>query len=287
MKLILLILSIGWAGLPLRQSPLPAYQIFDQKGKAVDYADLLEAAASAELVLFGELHDNPIAHWLELELTQSLYAKKEGNVLLGAEMFETDNQLLLNEYLSGQIRQKNFEEEAKLWPNYKTDYKPLVEFAKENNTGFVATNIPRRYASMVFHKGLPSLAHLSEAAKTLLPPLPIEVDLELPGYKALLGMGGEGHSSQNFPHAQAAKDACMGYFITKNLPEDGTFIHYNGTYHSNGFEGIHWYVQYYRPETQTLTIATVTQSEISQLSEENIGIANFVICVPESMTRTY
>lgn len=265
----------------------PAYVIYDKEGKEVSYEDMLKKASKSDVVLFGELHNNPISHWLQLELTKDLYKERKGKIMLGAEMFETDNQLLLNEYLSGQIREKNFEEEAKLWPNYTTDYKPLVDFAKENNTGFVATNIPRRYASMVFHQGLNSLNSLSDNAKELLPPLPIEVDLELPGYKALLDMAGDGHGGENFPNAQAVKDATMGYFISKALVKKGTFIHYNGAYHSDNYEGISWYIHKYVPGTQIVTISTVTQEDISSIAEENKGKADFVICVPESMTTTY
>lgn len=264
-----------------------AYQIFDKEGKVVDYKEMIQKAKKANVVLFGELHDNPISHWLELEFTKDLYKAQNGEVILGAEMFETDNQLLLNEYLSGQINERNFEKEAKLWPNYKTDYKPLINFAKENNTGFVATNIPRRYASMVYYKGLNSLNSLSDAAKKLLPPLPINVNMELPAYKALLDMDGDGHSDINFPHAQIVKDASMGYFISNAIPESGTFIHYNGTYHSDDFEGISWHIQQYTPEIEIMTISTVTQKDISALEEENEKKADFIICIPESMTKTY
>ena len=100
-------------------------------------------------VFFGENHNDPISHWLQFELTKSLFNKHKTNLMLGAEMIESDNQIQLNEYLRGFIREKDFEKESKLWTNYKTDYKPLVNFAKENNLHFVATNVPRRFASMV------------------------------------------------------------------------------------------------------------------------------------------
>jgi len=106
---------------------------------------MLKEAADADIVLFGELHDNPISHWLQLELTKDLYDLKKDKLVLGAEMFESDNQVILDEYLSGKILQSSFESEARLWSNYKTDYKPLVEFARINKLKFVASNIPRRY----------------------------------------------------------------------------------------------------------------------------------------------
>ncbi|HPR57522.1 MAG TPA: ChaN family lipoprotein, partial [Bacteroidales bacterium] len=100
----------------------PAYTLFDQKGKEVTYQDLIKAASEAEIVLFGELHNNPISHWLQYELTCDLHELHGQQLILAAEMFEADNQLLLDEYISGTIRQRNFEDEAKLWNNYETDY---------------------------------------------------------------------------------------------------------------------------------------------------------------------
>lgn len=269
-----------------------AYSIFNSEGKETTYAQMLENAQNSELVFFGELHDNPIAHWLEFELTSDLYKVKKQNLVLGAEMFESDNQLILNEYLEGLINQKNFEAEARLWNNYKTDYKPLVELAKTNSLKFIATNVPRRYASMVSAGGFDALTKLSDDAKHFLAPLPIDYNPDLPGYKAMLQMGGmhggmvpEGMS--NMPKAQAIKDATMAYFIMQNLMETGTFIHFNGSYHSNNHEGIVWYIIKSKPNIKLITIAAVTQANVSALDDENKGIADFIIVIPESMTRTY
>ncbi|MFV0268454.1 MAG: ChaN family lipoprotein [Draconibacterium sp.] len=157
----------------------PAYLLFDKDGKKVKYEKMLKQIQEVDVVLFGELHDNPISHWLQLELTKDLYELKGKNLVLGAEMFESDNQVILDEYLSGKISQRNFEDEMKLWPNYKTDYKPLVEFAKDSGLYFVATNVPRRYAALVNKNGFEGLEELSDEAKTFLPPLPPAYDSTL------------------------------------------------------------------------------------------------------------
>src|SRR5690554_5028623 len=125
---------------------------------------MVNELALTDIALFGELHDNPIAHWLQIELCHRLNNKEKG-LVLGAEMFETDNQLILDEYLTGLISQRRFEGEARLWNNYKTDYKPLVEFARENSIPFIATNIPRRYASMVASSDFKALDSLTAEAK--------------------------------------------------------------------------------------------------------------------------
>jgi len=178
----------------------PAYKLFREDGKKVKYEKMLEAASDADIVLFGEFHTNPISHWLQLELSSDLYEKRGEDLLLGAEMFEADNQLILDEYLAGHITEAKFEEEARLWKNYKTDYKPLVLLAKENELTFVATNIPRRYANMVFKKGVVSLDSLSVEAKAFMAPLPLEYDTSLSCYKQLMGSG-------NGPKAESTKPA--------------------------------------------------------------------------------
>jgi uncharacterized iron-regulated protein len=151
--------TIGWA-----QNKI-AYQLFTKEGKKTTYKKLFKEAVTADVVLFGEYHDNSVVHWLQLELTKDLAEKMK--LVLGAEMLEADNQKQLNQYLKGEITQKQFDSTARLWKNYKTDYKPLVDFAKEKKFPFVATNIPRRYASMVFKNGLEELEKLSAEEKKL------------------------------------------------------------------------------------------------------------------------
>src|SRR5690606_28139935 len=211
----------------------PAYQLFDSKGKKTTYKKLVKASENSELILFGEYHDNPISHWLQLALTKDLYKTK--SLVLGAEMIERDNQLQLNQYLSGEINQKGLDTLARLWKNHKTDYKPLVDFAKENKLHFVATNIPRRYASMVYRGGFEVLDTLSVNQKEWIAPLPIKYDASLPQYQKMLEMA-QGHGGDNLPKAQAIKDATMGYSILENLKPNSVFVHYHGSYHSDFYE---------------------------------------------------
>ncbi|MBV6428631.1 MAG: hypothetical protein KIPDCIKN_03166 [Haliscomenobacter sp.] len=268
----------------------PAYRIFHSNGKEASYEDLLKKAQKADAFFFGEQHNNPICHWLQLEITQDLYTAKNGAILLGAEMFERDNQLLLEEYLSGKVNQKNFEDEAKLWNNYATDYKPLVEFAKSKNIPFIATNVPRRYANLVFRQGLEALDSLPSASKAFIAPLPIEVDLNLPSYQEMLKMMGghaAGPANLNFPKSQAIKDATMGHSIARNLKKGHVFIHYNGTFHSDLKEGTVWYLMKYAPRTEVVTLASVEQKDLSQLEEENKNKGDFILVIPATMTKTY
>jgi len=150
------------------KSDKPAYVLFDKDGKNVKYEKMLKQLEVADVVLFGELHDNPISHWLQLELTRDLHKIKGDELVLGAEMFESDNQLILDEYITGIIFESKFEAEARLWPNYKTDYKPLIDFAWDEDLKFVASNVPRRYASLVSSEGFEGLEKLSDEAKSLI-----------------------------------------------------------------------------------------------------------------------
>ncbi len=265
-----------------------AYRLFSEKGKKVKYEKMVETASAADVVLFGEYHNNPISHWLQLELTQDLLEMKGEKLVLGAEMLEADNQLILNEYLAGLISESKFEEEARLWKNYKTDYKPLVVLAKENSLQFIATNIPRRYASAVHKKGLGILDSLSAEAKAYLAPLPMEYDTALNCYKQLRGGGAMGgHGSINMADAQAIKDATMSHFILKNCGPGQLFIHYNGAYHSDNYESLNWFLKRAKPELNIVTISTVVQDNVGKLEEESQGKADFIICVPSTMTHTH
>ena len=268
----------------------PAYRLFNADGKNSNYEKVLKAASGADVVFFGELHNNPICHWLQYELTLDLYKKKNGNIILGAEMFEADNQLILNEYLSGTISSKSYKKEARLWPNYKTDYAPLVELAKDSGLQFIATNIPRRYASLVYKKGFEGLDELSAQAKLYIAPLPIEYDSTLNCYASMLeGMGGMGgHVTHTLPMAQAIKDATMAFNIAGVAEESGSlFVHYNGSYHSDNFESILWYLNKYKPGLKIITIASVEQTDIKVLDKDAENQADFILVIPEDMTKTH
>lgn len=267
----------------------PAYRIYTAKGHESNYSDLLDDARKADVVFFGEMHDNPICHWLEYELACDLYKETGKNLILGAEMFETDNQLILDEYLSGKIVEKNFEAEAKLWPNYKTDYKPLITLAHDSAIEFVATNIPRRYASLVNKLGFEGLESLNAEAKRLMAPLPIVYDANLPGYKKMIenmGEAGQAHSTGNLPKAQAIKDATMAWRILSHLSKGKVFLHFNGSYHSENYEGILWYLRQANPGLKIVTISSSEQADMRNLDKKSEGVADYILVTPESMTKT-
>jgi len=271
----------------------PAYRIFTGEGRKADYGDMVKEALKADVIFFGELHDNPVSHWLELELAKSILAEKGKDLVLAAEMFETDNQLLIDEYFGGIIKESSFESEVRLWNNYKTDYKPLLDLARNSGLKFVASNIPRRYASVVASGGFEALQKLSSEAVNFIAPLPVEYDPELPCYKDMLSMGSSiggpmaQKVSDNLPKAQAIKDATMANSILKYYQPGKTVIHYNGSYHSDRYMGIIWYLNKYHPGLKTVTVTTVLQDDPGKMDPKYERTADFIIVVPDSMTRTY
>lgn len=264
------------------------YTLYDSTGKSVKFQKLIKKVSDADIILFGELHNDPIAHWLQLQLMKQLPVVSGKGLIGGAEMFETDNQLILQEYMASLIDDKRFESGAGLWDNYATDYKPLLLEAKRSGIPFYATNIPRRYANLVSRSGFEVLEKLDSAAFEFLPPLPVPYDPELPAYRNMMKMSmPHGKMSENFPKAQAIKDATMAHFIGKYFREGSIFLHFNGSYHSDNYQGIFWYLNKYRPGLSIKTISTVKQSDTGKLMDENKGLADYIIVVPEDMTTTY
>lgn len=264
------------------------YQLYNKDGKAIQYEDMIEMMKSAQAVFFGEFHDQPISHWLQKEVLFDLHKIHGDKLVIGAEMFESDNQLIIDEYFANYITQKKFEEEARLWKNYKNDYKAILEFAKEHKLPLIASNVPGRYANMVFNKGILSLDSLSDKAKKYFAPLPIHVDLSVSCYAEMLKMNmGHGTNSEHFPQAQILRDATMSHFMTPWIQKGNVIYHLNGSYHSDHHEGIIYYLKRSLPATNVFVISTVTQDTIETLDDENKGKGDVILCVSSNMTKSY
>lgn len=280
MKNILFILSIFLCAEGFSQE---AFAFFTQNGKRTSYRKLLRKSKKADIVLFGEYHNNPIAHWLEVKLTKDLLGKR--SLILGAEMFERDNQDALDGYLEGTIDQKGLDSLARLWKNYKTDYKPWVDLAKREKLPIVATNIPRKYANLVYKKGLQALDTLPSAERKWIVSLPFPYDGNLSQYEKMKKMAR--HNPENLPMAQAIKDATMAESIETHYKKGSLFLHLNGSYHSDFFQGIYWYLRRRNPNLKILTISTLSQSNLKKLPSEAYGQAYFILVVDEDMTGSY
>ena len=213
--------------------------------------------ASIDVLFFGEEHNDSTAHYLELQILKKLSGKYPGKVALSMEMFETDCQNVLNEYLAGLIREKNFIAEARAWPNYK-DYRPLIEFARENNIPVIAANAPGRYVNRVNRLGLSSLQQLNETGKSYLPPLPVDTATGKYYTKFADIMGG--HASipgMQLYEAQSLWDATMGWSIAGFLKTHHGYkvLQLNGGFHSEEKLGAVTQLQKYLPGARVINIA--------------------------------
>lgn len=290
MKKILWIVMLMMSMTTYAQKTPEIYRIFDAQGKEVSYEKMIKTVSATDVVFFGEIHNCVISHWMELKVLEAL-AENNKKLKVGMEMLEADNQLIIDEYTSSTISSDRFEEECRLWSNYNTDYEPLVYYAKRHHLPLIATNVPRRYASVVKEKGLTFLDSLSAEAKRYLPKLPIkyvENENAQAGF-AMMGLLGKakGTEPQLMAQAQAIKDATMGWFIAQNLKKGEQMIHFNGTYHSDARNGIIPYLLEYRPKTTISTIRAIRQEEIDKIEEDYLGLADFYICITEDMNMSY
>lgn len=263
---------------------LPSHAVFNGTGRSLSHQRMLKELGRADIILFGELHDNAIGHWLQLEVTRALAA--DGPLVLAAEMIERDDQVTLDRYLRGEIDQAAFDTLARLWKNHASDYKPLVDLAKDNKLSFVAANVPRRYARAVNRGGFEALDTVPAAERAWIAPLPIAFDPELPRYRHMLTMMGD-HGTPNMVKAQALKDATMAHSIVERYQEGGRLVHYNGSYHSDFHEGINWYLERARPDLKRITIAMVQQADVRKLAAEHLGQADIIIVVDADVPGTY
>ena len=286
-KLLLLLTFLITCGVYAQQPQ--AYTLFDHNGKATTYDAMIDSLSRADVVFFGEMHNCPITHWMEQNVLQAFVGRFGKNVMVGAEMFESDNQLILDEYLQRRISGDRFEAECRLGTNHSTDYAPLLSIAYENKLPVVATNVPRRYANAVKEHGLSWLDSLSSASRAYLPPLPIYVERDSTAEKAFEVMGAmAGHSNRgHYVEAQALKDATMAWNIAQNWQHNIHFVHFNGSYHSDFRKGIIEQLLHYCPQLRIALVTAVRQESVEALDEVQLGRSDFYICVPETMNTSY
>eukprot|EP01052_Picozoa_sp_SAG31_P039748 SAG31_NODE_5578_length_2447_cov_1.292589_2_plen_319_part_00 len=236
----------------------PHYTIWTGSGDRVDLEQLVARAAEAHVVLLGEEHDDRVGHAVQLEVLQALQsclAPAGRRLALAMEMFEVDVQPVLDEYLAGQVEEREFLSVSRAWSNFQTDYRPLVEFAKDHTIEVVASNAPRRHVGLAGRQGANALAALPSASRALLPPLPIPPpsaeyrDIFFANMAPNVGSSPSERSEcphvaanssklQQLLEAQTLWDASMAYrcarWAVREGGEGGLVVHLNGNFHSRG-----------------------------------------------------
>lgn len=272
----------------------PAYIIYNSSGKKVSYNEMLRSLSSADICFFGELHNDAMSHWLEMSLVKDFYALKKDKLVVGAEMWERDNQIILDEMMnSDYVDMNTYIASSVMWPNFKTDYLPILKYAQSKKIKFVATNVPRRYARIVSKRGEAALDSLSDLAKSYIAPLPIHMDLKDKFYNYIADVFKEtqqtpmtGGSLTNIVKAQMVKDATMAHSIVTNMPKGGFFFHFHGELHSAFNSGIGYYIKHYNSKLKFQTISIIKKTDIFEFSSKE-SRADFNIVVPHNMSVSY
>jgi len=270
------------------------FRVFDGKGKAASLSDIVSAAGKADVVFFGELHDDAVGHAIQAEayrLIVAAYSAKRP-VMLSLEMFERDVQTVVDEYLSSLITEQHFLASSRPWSNYKTDYRPLVEMAKEKKLPIIAANAPRRYVNMVSRGGRTALNGLSEDAKEWIPPLPYAEASEAYAnkFKALMGESGEARMGlDNILSSQSLWDASMAYWIAEGLKEQkgGLIVHLNGGFHTENRLGTVEHLLKYRKKATAIVVTMRYEDDFRTFNiAKHTGLGDYVILTDSKVPRS-
>ncbi|NQV17457.1 MAG: ChaN family lipoprotein [Armatimonadetes bacterium] len=273
------------------------YKIIDTKmNKEIELKEMAERLGEFDVIFFGEYHGNKILHSLEIELLKMFYLNNK-NLIISLEMFERDVQPVLDKYLSNEISETDFLAESRPWSNYETDYKPLIEFAKENELTVVAANIPRRYASMISKQGMNALDSLSQEEKKFVARKHKVFDDEYKERFIRTMQSNMKHSNKmpsgmmmNFDQiyaAQCIKDDTMAESILKyqRIPPRSKVIHFNGDFHSRKHLGTAQKIQILEPILKVAVIAPILCEDEFTWKDEDLLEGEFLILLKDEISE--
>ncbi|RZK21256.1 MAG: hypothetical protein EOO86_01725 [Pedobacter sp.] len=272
------------------QDVVVPYKIYDVKQQKLTTVDeIVNDVKNADVIFFGEEHNDSIGHLLEAEIFKKFNEKFPKEIALSLEMFHTDVQPIVDEYLSNLISEKNFVKEGRAWPNYK-DYKPLVEYAKDNKLPVIAANAATRYSNAVTKGGLDILKSFPKSSLDILPPLPVDTATGryLQKFSDLLGghsMGGmKVYQTQNF------WDATMAWSIAKFMKANKgkKVLHLNGRFHSDEKLGTLAKLQKYGPQLKIINISSFSSEDFDQPEwEKHKNLGDYIIITDPKVKRSF
>jgi uncharacterized iron-regulated protein len=166
-RLIALVLLCGGAMNAGAQSGNASVRVYVRAtGSFADTETMLADVARADVLFIGEQHGHVPTHRFEAALLDGV-GQRRGQIVLALEMFERDVQESLDAFLAGDMSEPVFMRDARAWPRYATDYKPLVDVAAARNWPVVAANVPRSIAAEVARLGLDALKRRPDAERAL------------------------------------------------------------------------------------------------------------------------
>jgi uncharacterized iron-regulated protein len=267
------------------------YKIYDTRTKQVVAIDkIVTDMADADVLFFGEEHNDSAGHYLENKIFRALHVAYGDKVVLSMEMFETDNQTALNDYLQGFIDEARLAKDARLWSNYK-DYRPMVDYAKQNHLPVIAADPPRRYVSLVTKRGMRALDSLSKDAKKFLPPLPYDTLGGRYRDKFMdIMKGSPGSTSQNIYYSQSLWDAGMSYSIYKFLKANKhkKVFHCVGGFHTEEKLGTAAQLQMRSKKMKILNIASFSDASFPNPNWEQFSNkGDYLIITNPDLKKTF
>jgi len=266
---VLLVASLVTAG-PGAQDrgdpePLPELarvaRVFAEDGAELDLDRLLDALAAADVVFCGETHLDEVTHRVELFLYEGLLQRREGKVVLALEMFATDAQPVLDEYVQGRCDEASFLARSRPWSNYRTGYRPLVERARRDRLPVVAANAPAALTRRVASGGAAAFAALDEAERNLLPLrlLPTSEAYWKRVARATrghVGAGGATDPERLLYSTQSLWDNTMGWSAARALQAhpDALVLHVLGAFHAAHRQGTVEQLLQRAPDAKVVTV---------------------------------
>jgi uncharacterized iron-regulated protein len=269
------------------------HRVYDTaEAQFTDFEAVAAAMARADVAFIGERHGDPATHRLQPALLEAV-ARRRPDVVLALEMFERDVQDAIDEYLAGQLHEAAFLERARPWPRYASDYRPMVEFAREQGWRIVASNVPRDLAARVAKEGLGILPALEPEERRW---AAAEWHCPRDGYFERFAEQMREHPSADavepgedaFPldryyEAQCLKDETMAEAIVRQLagPRPPLVIHVNGAFHSDYRDGIVARVARRQPEARVMVMSMIPVDDLDGIPlDDHQGRADYVIFTP-------
>lgn len=264
-------------------------------------AQMIERLARADVVFFGEQHDDPETHRAEAELLDAI-GRMGRPVVLSLEMFERDVQPLVDDYLAGRVSESEFLARSRPWARYATDYRRLIELAREHHWRVIAANVPRLLASAIGRKGLAALDTLTakERANAAHDNLCPRDD-----YHARFMESMQSHSpgsgpapaadslptatAERFYLAQCVKDETMAESIVNArlaAARDAIVVHVDGAFHSDYSQGTVARVKRRQPGWTLAVVSAVPVADpaVAPIVTQS-GKADFVIFTRQPARR--
>lgn len=280
------------------------FKIYDVRlGQEVKIDDLAIAMDQFDVIFIGEEHNDSVCHYFQKQMLKALFNKYQKNTALAMEMFDRDVQDVMDEYLLGVVKEKVFQKDARVWNNY-SNYRPMVEFAKEKGLSVICANAPRRYTSLVGKDGMMALMKLPEASKKNFAPLPY--DTAKGGYyNKLMGLTNHdgktndtakpaaipmGMGNFNLILSQSLWDATMAYSIASFLKANPSkkVMMVNGRFHSEESFGIVSQLSKYAPKSNALVVTVFAEENYPNIQwKQYKNLGDYIVVTDPSVPKTY